>query len=223
MNFKRPLILASSSPRRWFLMTETGFTFTVRVPAIDESFPSTMPVENVPSFLAEKKANVFQPGSDEEIVIAADTVVVLDGKIMNKPADRDDAIRMLGLLAGRTHRVITAVCLRGKIKTDSFDDHTDVTFRNITRTEIEYYVDHHHPLDKARAYGAQDCLPPGLNPCSAEEIDFLTQLHKTDLIRKSIHRSPVGPGVVIIEKISGSYFTVMGLPIHKVYAHLMQF
>jgi septum formation protein len=223
MNFRHPLILASSSPRRQFLMKEAGFRFTIQVPDIDESFPPMMPVQNVPAYLAEKKARVFEQTIREDVVIGSDTVVILEGKIMNKPADRDDAVRMLSLLSNKTHRVITAVCLLSKTKTHCFDDCTEVSFRKITRKEIEFYIDHYHPLDKAGAYGAQDCLPPGLNPCSLEEIDFLRQINKLDLIDKTISPTRTESGVVIIEKIRGSYFTVMGLPIHKLYWHLMQF
>ena len=101
MNFNRPLILASSSPRRQFLLTEAGFSFTVDAPNIDESFPNTMLIENVPGFLADKKAAVFLPKIRNEVVIAADTVVILGNAILNKPKDRNEAIEMLSLLKGK--------------------------------------------------------------------------------------------------------------------------
>lgn len=188
MNFKRPLILASSSPRRQYLLTEAGFTFRVNAPNIDESFSSEMPVEQVPSYLAEKKAKALLPELQNEIVIASDTVVILGEKILNKPVDRAEAISMLQLLSGKTHIVITAVCLLSKEKQIIFDDRTEVTFASLSLPEIEYYVDHHKPFDKAGAYGAQDWL-----------------------------------GMIGVEKINGSYFTVMGLPIHKVYQQLQLF
>lgn len=188
MNFKHPLILASSSPRRQFLMKEVGFQFTVESPDIDESFPAEMPLEEVPKYLAKKKAMVFKSKIDNQIVVASDTVVILGNTIMNKPNNREEAISMLDKLSGNTHLVITAVCLLSKEKTDCFDDRTEVTFKKLTQQEIEFYVDHYKPYDKAGAYGAQDWL-----------------------------------GMVGIEKINGSYFTVMGLPIHKVYEHLLQF
>jgi len=169
-------------------MREAGFEFTVVPPHGDESFPQAMPVSLVPKFLAEKKANGFLSGLKDEIVMTADTVVILENTILNKPADRDDAIRMLRQLSGKTHRVITAVCLLSTNKKDLFDDFTDVTFTNLTREEIEYYIDHHRPYDKAGSYGAQDWL-----------------------------------GMIGIQRIEGSYFTVMGLPMHKVYTHLMRF
>ncbi len=188
MNFKRPLILASSSPRRQYLLHESGFTFRVSAPNIDESFSSEMPVEQVPGYLAEKKAKALLPELENEVVIASDTVVILGKKILNKPIDRAEAISMLQMLSGQTHVVITAVCLLSKEKQIVFDDRTEVTFASLSLPEIEYYVDHYKPFDKAGAYGAQDWL-----------------------------------GMIGVEKINGSYFTVMGLPIHKVYQHLQLF
>ncbi len=188
MNFKRPLILASSSPRRQFLMKEAGFQFTIESPDIDESFSSGMPVEDVPKYLAEKKARVLLPKIDNEIIIASDTVVILSKIILNKPKDRHEAIEMLQLLSGQTHLVITAVCLLSKEKMVCFDDRTEVTFKKLSLEEIEFYIDTYKPFDKAGAYGAQDWL-----------------------------------GMVGIEKINGSYFTVMGLPMHRVYQELNSF
>ncbi|MBL7875540.1 MAG: septum formation protein Maf [Cyclobacteriaceae bacterium] len=188
MNFSRPLILASSSPRRQYLMREAGFEFTVDAPNIDESFPHELPVNFVPKYLAEKKALIFRPRINNEIVITADTIVILNSDILNKPGNREEAISMLTRLSGQTHTVITAVCLLDKNKMDCFDDHTKVTFKKLTRPEIEFYIDTYKPYDKAGAYGAQDWI-----------------------------------GMVAIKKINGSYFTVMGMPMHLVYTHLMSF
>ena len=188
MNFNRPLILASSSPRRQYLMREAGFIFNAQAPDIDESFPSDMPVTQVPKFLAERKARVFDKVITDEVVISSDTVVILENEIMNKPLNRLEAIEMLSKLSGRTHTVITAVCLFSKEKIDCFDDYTEVTFKKLTKEEIEFYVDNYKPYDKAGAYGAQDWI-----------------------------------GLVAIQKINGSYFTVMGMPMHLVYEHLSHF
>jgi septum formation protein len=188
MNFKRPLILASSSPRRQYLMKEAGFTFRAQSPDIDESFPSELDIKQVPKYLARKKAMVFENSITHEIVISSDTVVILKDEILNKPLDRKEAIEMLSKLSGQTHTVITAVCLFSKEKIDCFDDHTEVTFNILTQEEIEFYVDTYKPYDKAGAYGAQDWI-----------------------------------GLVAIEKITGSYFTVMGMPMHLVYRHLKNF
>lgn len=185
---KRKIILASASPRRQYLLKEIGLEFTVDPPHIDESFPLDMPVEKIPGYLAEKKAQELLSKITDEIIIASDTVVILEGKILNKPADRSEAIAMLEFLSGKTHTVITAVCLLSKMKIDCFEDSTEVTFKKLSRQEIEFYVDSYTPYDKAGAYGAQDWV-----------------------------------GMVGVEKISGSYFTVMGLPVHKVYEHLKSF
>lgn len=185
MNLKRPLILASSSPRRQYLMKEAGFEFVIEKPDVDESFPADMPVDQVARYLASKKAEYFRLKIRDEIVVTADTVVILFNKILNKPQDRKEAIEMLSSLSGRTHLVMTGVCIVSKEKEESFDDTTEVTFQALTREEIEFYVDHYKPYDKAGAYGAQDWI-----------------------------------GMVAIQRISGSYFNVMGLPIHKVYEHL---
>lgn len=182
---QRPLILASSSPRRQYLMKEAGFTFTIEKPDVEEDFPAEMPVEQVARYLAAKKAEFFRPQIHNEIIVTADTVVILGDKIMNKPSDRNEAIQMLTDLSGKTHLVMTGVCILSKEKEESFDDTTEVTFQPLTRKEIEFYVDNYKPYDKAGAYGAQDWI-----------------------------------GMVAIQKITGSYFNVMGLPIHKVYQHL---
>ena len=223
MNFSRNLILASSSPRRQFLLKEVGFTFKVDAPNIDESFSASMKAEEVPLYLAKKKAKALLPKIKDEVVLASDTVVILGNTILNKPVDREDAIKMLTALSGKTHLVITAVCILSKEKMISFDDRTEVTFANLTPSEIEFYIDNFKPFDKAGAYGAQDCLPAGMNPCSKEEISFLESIHKLDLIEKSISSSQAGLGMIGVKKINGSYFTVMGLPIHKVYQELQKF
>jgi septum formation protein len=204
-------------------MREAGFQFRVQVPDIDESFPPEMPVTEVPNYLAEKKARVFESHLKDEIVSAADTIVILNNEILNKPLHRQEAIEMLSRLSGQKHTVITAVCLLSKEKIDCFDDHTEVTFKKLTTEEISFYIDNYKPYDKAGAYGAQDCLPTGVNPCSNEEIQFLKQIGKSELIEKTFTVTQAGIGLVAIEKINGSYFTVMGLPIHLVYSHLQNF
>lgn len=202
-------------------MKEAGFSFKVEKPGIDESFPSTIPVLEVASYLASKKAEFFRINLREEIVITADTVVILDNSILNKPADRKEAISMLSALSGRQHIVVTGVCILSKEKEESFDDTTRVTFLKLTPEQIEHYVDHYKPYDKAGAYGAQDCLPAGLNPCSQEEMDFLKSIERLDLVQQTFTRMPANAGMVAIEKITGSYFNVMGFPIHKVHHHLI--
>jgi len=219
----RPLILASSSPRRQYLMREIGFSFTVRVPDIDESFSASMPAVDVPAYLAEKKARVFEADLQDEVVVASDTVVILNNEILNKPTDRNDGINMLSKLSGKTHTVVTAVCLLSKTKSICFSDQTQVTFRSLSQHDIEFYIDNFKPLDKAGAYGAQDCLPDNFNPCSKKEIDFLDSIGRHNLIEQTITQPAAGSRITIIDKIAGSYFTVMGLPIHIVYQKLHSF
>lgn len=222
MNFKRPLILASKSPRRQYLLRELGYNFAVQKPYGDELFSNDMACEDVPAYLAKKKAKSIKLVSDE-VVMTSDTVVILNKQILNKPEDRDEAIEMLYRLSGQTHKVITAVCLKDDRKIICFQDLSLVTFKKLAQQEIERYVDHFKPFDKAGAYGAQDCLPKGVNPCSKDEMTFLTQLGKTDLAEKTFTDPSVGTGMLAIAQIEGSYFNVMGLPIHKVYEELERF
>jgi len=217
----RTLLLASSSPRRQYLMKEAGFSFTVEKPNVDEDFPDNMPVDQVARYLAAKKAEYFRLKIQNEIVVTADTVVILGKKILNKPQDRDDAIAMLSSLSGNTHRVMTGVCILSKEKEETFDDTTEVTFKKLTLPKIEFYVDTYKPYDKAGSYGAQDCLPAGVNPCSQDEMKFLGKIQRLDLIDKTFTSPQAGIGMVAIERIVGSYFNVMGLPIHKVHQHLI--
>lgn len=220
MKPNRPLILASSSPRRQYLMSEAGFNFAIEKPHVDEIFPAHLPVEQVARYLAELKAEYFRPNMRDEVIVTADTVVILDQKILNKPADRNEAIAMLSALAGRTHRVMTGVSIVSREKEETFDDTTQVTFESLSREEIEYYIDNFEPYDKAGSYGAQDCLPKNFNPCSTEEMAFLKSIKKENLIIGTLAPSENGNGIVIIKKIDGSYFNVMGLPIHMVHEHL---
>lgn len=202
-------------------MKEAGFSFRIEKPDIDESFPSSLPPRRVAPYLATKKAESFRLNLRDEIVITADTVVILDDKILNKPADRNEAIAMLTALSGRTHLVVTGVSIVSKEKEETFDETSEVTFFDLTPAQINHYVDHYKPLDKAGAYGAQDCLPAGVNPCSPEELNFLKSINRPELAAESFTPRPDGVAMVAIQKITGSYFNVMGLPVHKVYQHLI--
>lgn len=185
MNLNRPLVLASSSPRRQYLLKEAGFTFTVRKPDVEEDFLLSMPGEQVALFLAKKKADFFRPSLSDEIIVTADTVVLLNDNILNKPADRGEAIAMLSMLSGNRHTVMTGVYILSKEREEGFTDETNVYFKKLSLGEIEFYVDQYQPFDKAGAYGAQDWI-----------------------------------GLIAVERIEGSYFNVMGLPVHRVYEHL---
>jgi septum formation protein len=136
-------------------------------------------------YLAHKKASSLANEITDEIILAADTVVIIEGKILNKPSTEVEAFEMLTLLSGKKHEVITGVCLLSKKKTLTFSDRTEVYFAKLTEEEINFYVTYYRPFDKAGAYGAQEWM-----------------------------------GMIAVEKIVGSYFNVMGLPVHLVYQHL---
>ena len=174
-------------------MTEAGFEFTLETRPTDETFPATMPTDAVAEYLARQKAEQFLPDLGPRIVLCADTVVLLDGQILNKPQGEDDAHRMLRALSGRTHRVRTGVAIlapdaNGEPRLQSFTDETTVQFAALTDDEIRYYIRTCQPFDKAGSYGAQDFI-----------------------------------GLVGIERLDGSFYTVMGLPTHRVYRALEAF
>lgn len=182
------LVLASASPRRQELLSGLGWEFTVKVlPDLDESFPDNLPAEEIPVYIAKSKAqaykNMLQPG---ELVITADTIVWLEGEVMGKPSDEASAKEMLRRLAGKTHQVITGVCLTTQEWQKCFHAVTAVTFSQLSEKEIDYYVTNYHPFDKAGAYGVQEWI-----------------------------------GFVAVEKIEGSFYNVMGLPIQKLYKELV--
>jgi septum formation protein len=155
----RPLILASKSPRRSQLLREAGFDFTVQAFDMDESFPSEMPVEAVAPWLAQRKAEAAAHLIEQdEIILAADSVVILDGKIYNKPDDYNEAFSMIRALSGRQHTVITGVCLRSREKEEVFAGVTQVWFSELSDAEIDYYIQTCQPYDKAGSYGAQDWI-----------------------------------------------------------------
>ena len=153
------IILASQSPRRKQLLEWAEVQFNTEVSAADESFPPGMPVEDVPVFIARNKAKaVQQKHNDNPLILAADTIVVLDDIVINKPANRNEAIEILQQLSGKTHRVITGVVLLQKEKEISFSDITQVTFNPLTDEQISFYVDKYQPYDKAGAYAIQEWI-----------------------------------------------------------------
>lgn len=188
LKLRYPLLLASNSPRRQQLLSDTGFEFSVKVKSTDEDFPDTMPAIEVPKFLAQKKASAFSEESKTNIVLTADTIVVVDNEILNKPANATEAKQMLEKLSGKMHQVMTGVCVKSPEGEESFVDVANVFFREMTSAEIDYYIEICKPFDKAGAYGVQDFI-----------------------------------GMVAIPRMEGSYFTVMGLPVHRVYDALMKF
>mgnify|MGYP002856750194 FL=1 len=154
------IILASNSPRRKELLAGLGLEFDVRVlQGIDESYPSTLPIRDIAEYISQKKAAAYREQlTDDELVITADTIVVLGDEVMGKPADDRDASNMLGKLSGKTHQVITGVTLTTKERQQSFSVLTDVMFKQLSDEEIDYYITHYHPMDKAGAYGIQEWI-----------------------------------------------------------------
>ena len=154
------LILASNSPRRKELLEGIDVEFEIRVlPQIDETYPESLPVEEIGEYLARKKATSYLPDlKNNELLITADTVVLLNDRILEKPVDAEDAKRMLKILSGKTHRVITGVCLSTKNKQVSFLDTAHVTFGELLDEEIDYYVSTYMPMDKAGSYGVQEWI-----------------------------------------------------------------
>lgn len=156
---KYELILASKSPRRQQLLHDLGLEFKVQSMDIPEEFPAGLGMTEIPVFLAELKANAFLPQlNDNQLVITADTIVWLDGKVLNKPADYADGFQMLKDLSGKKHQVLTGVCLLSKDKKVSFYATTDVWFKELSDEEIQYYLEHYRPYDKAGAYGIQEWI-----------------------------------------------------------------
>ena len=182
INLARPLILASNSPRRQQLLRELGIEFTVQVRPTDELFPADMPASEVAGYLAQHKAAQFAHDLGEKLILCADTVVVVDNEILNKPANAAEARAMLQKLSGREHQVITGICLLSTEGSQTLSDVAQVVFKTLTETEIDYYIAHYRPFDKAGAYGVQEWI-----------------------------------GMIGISRIEGSFYTIMGLPLHKVY------
>ena len=160
MELKYKLILASNSPRRKELLAGLGVPFEVRVlQDIDEHYPENLPVNEEARYIAKEKADAYRRiVAADELIITADTVVIVGDEILGKPMDEADAVRMLRLLSGRTHQVTTGVCLLTAEKERCFDVTTDVTFKTLTDEEIHYYVNRYRPFDKAGAYGIQEWI-----------------------------------------------------------------
>ena len=155
---KYDIVLGSNSPRRRELLNDMGVKFRVEaIKGIDETYPENLPVEEIPVYLARIKAegHAMQPN---ELLITADTIVVLDETVLGKPEGETDAHRMLRALSGRAHRVISGVCVSTVNRTESFADTSIVHFAELTDDEIDYYIKHYRPLDKAGAYGIQEWI-----------------------------------------------------------------
>lgn len=159
LKIDKPLILASASPRRQELLANAGIDFTVLVKPVEEDYPSSLKGAAVAEFIAQKKAAAYEHEvHNGSIVITADTIVVVDDLILGKPADAEAATEMLSMLSGRSHEVVTAVCIRVQHLTKSFHVRTKVTFRTLLMREINHYIEHYRPFDKAGGYGIQEWI-----------------------------------------------------------------
>lgn len=187
-NFR--LILASQSPRRQQLLADAGLRYEL-APRFecDELFPDDMAADDVAGYLSRLKSEAYPAELGErDILLTADTVVVVDNDILGKPSSREEAVAMIRRMSGREHKVITGVTLRKASAVKTFSVCSDVVFRTLSDEEIAYYVDNYRPMDKAGAYGIQEWI-----------------------------------GYVGIERINGSFYNVMGLPVQRVYVELQEF
>lgn len=184
------VILASNSPRRRELLADLGIDFQVKtLKGVDESYPHDLPVLEIAEYISRKKAHAYKSQmSADQLIITADTVVILGDEVLGKPADDADARRMLRELSGKTHKVVTGVTIATTCNIKSFSAVTDVEFAPLSDEDINYYVDHYRLLDKAGAYGIQEWI-----------------------------------GCMGVRHISGSFYNVMGLPLHRLYSELNQF
>ena len=157
---KYHIILASKSPRRQELLRGMGVDFSIMTKETAERFPSEMPLDEVPKYLSLQKSLAFTEDElpADYLLITSDTVVICEGEILGKPKDREDAARMLRLLSGKTHHVVTGVTVRSAEKTESFAVRSNVTFAQLDDEEIDYYIEHCKPFDKAGAYGIQEWI-----------------------------------------------------------------
>jgi len=177
------IILASKSPRRQQLLSGLEIEFEVRTKEVDETFPEDLQEEAIPLFLSRLKAEAFRGELlPDELLLTADTIVWVNGHVLNKPDNEVEALAMLLELNGTAHSVYTGVCLTTSERQECFFDETKVSFVQLSEDELRHYVERYKPFDKAGSYGAQELI-----------------------------------GYIAIDRIEGSYFNVMGLPLHKLY------
>lgn len=182
------VILASKSPRRQQILKELGIPFEIQLKEVKEVYPEALKGAEITDYLAVLKAKPFKENlQNNELIITSDTIVWLENRALGKPHSEKDAINMLQHISGKKHQVISSICLTTKNFQKTFNDTTEVYFKQLSLEEIEYYIRKYQPFDKAGSYGIQEWI-----------------------------------GYIGIEKIVGSYFNVMGLPVHKLYEELMQ-
>lgn len=186
----KKIILASASPRRRELLEGMGVQFVVDTKnSFDEVYDPSTPKDTIPAVLSYGKSHGFHRElADNEILITSDTLVLCDDVVMGKPHSYEEAVAMLRMLSGRSHKVITAITIRDNKKCRTASDTTFVNFKPLSESEIDFYITNYKPYDKAGAYGIQEWI-----------------------------------GYIGIDRIEGSYFTVMGFPVHLVYRELQYF
>ncbi|KGN90480.1 septum formation inhibitor Maf [Porphyromonas crevioricanis] len=184
------IVLASQSPRRRELLAGLDIPFIqISLPDIEEVYPDSLPLEEVPLFLSRLKATAYRERMQAStLLITADTVVIIEGEILGKPQDRSEAESMLKKLSGKEHIVVTGVSITSLEKQESFSCCSKVCFEKLSSEEIDFYLDHYRPYDKAGAYGIQEWI-----------------------------------GYVGIHHVEGSFYNVMGLPVHLLYQSLKDF
>ena len=157
---KYHLILASQSPRRQYLLKELGLNFEIMTTNVPEAYPENLKHEQIAIYLAEQKADSFDTSrlDAKALIIAADTIVLIEDEILGKPGNYKEAVRMLTKLSGKKHEVITAVCLKTKSKTKTFSSVSSVYFKELSMEEIDYYIENFQPFDKAGGYGIQEWI-----------------------------------------------------------------
>jgi len=180
------VILASKSPRRQQFFKDLDIDFTIQLKEVEEIYPSELKEIEITDFLADLKSQAFTNLSEKDLLITSDTIVWLDENALGKPKNAEDAFKMLRSLSGKKHKVITSISIKSKNYQKIINDITTVTFKELSDSEINYYITNYKPFDKAGAYGIQEWI-----------------------------------GFIAIEKLEGSYFNVVGLPVHKLYKELM--
>lgn len=185
---KYNIILASGSPRRQQFLKDLDLDFSIQLKEIEEIYPLNLKRTAITDYLSELKSSPFQDLNDNDILITSDTIVWLQDKAIGKPKNKTEAIAIFKELSGNMHEVITSVCIKTTQSINIFNDTTKVFFKKLSNEEINFYIDHFSPYDKAGGYGVQDWI-----------------------------------GYIGVEKIEGSFYNVMGFPIHKFYEEMLKF
>lgn len=180
------VILASKSPRRQQFFKDLHIDYTIQLKEVEEVYPEEFQGTEITDFLADLKSKAFTDLSQKDLLITSDTIVWLENKALGKPKDEEEAFKMLRNLSGKKHEVITSISIKNNNFQKIVNDITQVSFKEISDEEINYYIKNYKPFDKAGAYGIQEWI-----------------------------------GFIAIDTIEGSYFNVVGLPVHKLYKELM--